>query len=120
MGNDLEMSTVDWNEGAYPGADLHLWESEWASIAENAADDPDAAVSQYAEVVERVLAANGFAVTDPVARSGEDPEVVSTYLSAREVAERAELGEASRSEVEQAIEDLRLVFDAFTRDVGPE
>jgi hypothetical protein len=114
------MSTGNWNEGAYPGADLHSWESEWASISEDASDDPDAAVSEYAELVERILAANGYAVTDPVARSGEDPEVVSTYLSAREVAERAELGEASRSEVEQAIEDLRLVFEAFTRDVGPE
>jgi hypothetical protein len=120
MGNDLGMSTVDWNEGAHPGADLHFWESEWASVAEDASDDPDAAVSAYAELVERILAASGYAVTDPVARSGEDPEVVSTYLSAREVAERAELGEASRSEVAQAIEDLRLVFDAFTRDVGPE
>jgi len=114
------VSTVDWNEGAYPGADLHLWESEWASIDEDAADDPDAALSQYAELMERVLAANGYAVADPVARQGEDPEVVSTYLSAREVAERAELGSASRGEVVQAIEDLRFVFDALTRDVGPE
>jgi hypothetical protein len=34
-------------------------------------------------------------------------------LAARETAERAELGAASRSEVEQAIEDLRSVFDTF-------
>ena len=27
---------ADWNEGAQPGSDLHLWESQWASIEEDA------------------------------------------------------------------------------------
>ena len=50
---------------------------------------------------------------DAVAREGEEREIVTTYLAARETAERAELGAASRSEVEQAIEDLRSVFNTF-------
>jgi len=104
-----------WDED---GSDLHSWNSQWASIAEDAADDPDAAVSQYAELVERMLEANGYAIGDPVARQGEEREVVATYVAAREVAERAELGSASRSEVEQAIEDLRSVFDTFGNEAG--
>jgi hypothetical protein len=36
---------------------------------------------------------------------------VTTYRSARETAERAELGEASRGDVEAALDDLRAVYD---------
>jgi hypothetical protein len=109
--------SVSWDEG---GGDLHAWESEWASIAEDADADPDAAVSQYADLVERMLEANGYAVGDPVAREGEEREVVATYLSARETAERAELGAASRTEVKQATEDLRSLLDGFLRQAGLE
>ena len=104
------MSGVDWSEAAQPGFDLHTWESTWASIEEDAADDPDAALSQYAELVQRILTASGYALDDPVARQGEEVEIVRTYLAARETAERAELGAASRSDVAQAIDDLRSVF----------
>ena len=106
-------------DGAQPGLDLHDWESAWASIEEDAEGDPDAALSQYADLVERMLVANGYALGDPVARQGDEPEVVVTYLAAREAAERAELGEASRGDVELAIEDLRSVFDSVARDTGP-
>lgn len=112
------MSAVDWNEGAQPGADLYSWESQWASVEEDADGDPDAAVSQYADLVERMLEANGYAVHDQVARAGEEREVIATYLAAREAAERAELGEATRGEVEQTIEDLRLVFGSSTSRAG--
>ena len=55
-----------------------------------------------------------------VAREGEEREVVATYHSARETAERAELGAASRGEVQQATEDLRSVLDGFLRQAGLE
>jgi hypothetical protein len=45
------------------------------------------------------------------AGAGDEPEVVAGYRAARETAERAELGEASRAEVEQAVHDLRTVLD---------
>ena len=66
------------------------------------------------------VGANGYAVRDAVAREGEEREIVTTYLAARETAERAELGAASRSEVEQAIEDLRSVFYTFLSQAGLE
>jgi hypothetical protein len=97
-----------------PGFDLHEWESEWASIEDGTADDPHAALSQYAEIVERMLLARGYRVNDPVEAGGDEREIVETYRSAREVAERAELGEASRGEVEAAIADLREVFETLT------
>jgi hypothetical protein len=96
-----------------PGLDLHEWESEWASVAEEQDDDPAAALSQYADIVERMLESNGYRVNDPVEASGGEPELVATYAAAREVAERAELGDASRADVDAAIEDLRAIFETL-------
>jgi hypothetical protein len=104
-------------EDAPAGFDEHDWESTWASIEEAAQDDPDAALSQYVDLMGQMLAARGFALDDPVAREGEEPEVVTTYLAARETAERAELGDASRGDVELAIDDLRALFDAISGEL---
>jgi hypothetical protein len=107
----------DVHESRDPGADLHLWESAWASIAEDADGDPDAALSQYADLVRRMLGASGYAVDDPVVAQGDEPEVVRAYLAARETTERAELGAASRSEVMLALEDLGAIFDTLGAEV---
>jgi hypothetical protein len=101
-----------------PDYDLYGWESAWASIEEDAASDPDAALSAFADIAAQALRAAGYALDDPVVRRGDEPEIVLTYLSAREVAERAELGEASRAEVETATEDLRAVFDSVVNELA--
>ena len=96
-----------------PGQDLHEWESARASLEEEADSSPDAALSELAELVERMLVSRGYDVTDPVARAGDERDVIASYLAARETAERAELGQASRAEVETALDDLRAVFDTI-------
>ena len=112
------MTSVGWSDGEQPGSNLHQWESQWASIDEDADGDPDAALSQYADLVERMLEANGYDVRDPVVRGGEEREVIESYLSARDTTESAELGDATRGEVAQAIEDLRAIFDTFESQAG--
>jgi hypothetical protein len=114
----IEQAGLHRTESAQPGFDEYEWDSTWASIEESAGDDPNAALSQYADLVERMLAATGHALDDPVASTGEPPEVVRSYLAARETAERAELGDASRADVETAIEDLRSIFDAVLSELG--
>jgi hypothetical protein len=101
-----------------PGVDLHEWQSMWASVEQDLADDPDAALSQLADIAERMLRARGYDLDDPVQLEGDEPEVVVTYRSARETAERAELGAASRADVESAIEDLRAVYDTFATETS--
>jgi hypothetical protein len=96
-----------------PGLDRHEWESAWASIEDDLRDDPDAAVSQLADLVEDMLLKRGYGVRDPVERAGDEPEVIATYRSARETAERAEVGEASRGDVELALDDLRSIYDTL-------
>jgi hypothetical protein len=63
-----------------------------------------------------MLLSRGYRVDDPVAASGDDPEIVRTYASAREVTERAELGEASRAEIAEAIEDVRALFETLAAE----
>jgi hypothetical protein len=99
-----------------PGLDLHEWESMWASVAEDRDDDPDAALSQFADIVERMLRSRGYNVADPVESGGDEPEIVRTYVAARETAERAEVGAASRAEVDAAIDDLEDVFDTIVTE----
>lgn len=96
-----------------PGLDLHEWQSERASIDDDAGDAPDEAVRRLADLVHEMLVARGYDVEDRVAREGHEPELVVGYVAARETAERAELGEASRSEVETALEELRTIFDTL-------
>jgi hypothetical protein len=103
-----------------PGLELHDWESVRASIEEDLADDPDAGVSRLADLVHRMLVESGYAVDDPVSARGAELEVVAAYRSARETGERAELGEASRGDVESAIEDLRDVYAALVAGNGIE
>ena len=99
-----------------PGIDLHEWESAWASVEEDLEADPAGALSQLADIVERMLRLRGYHVDDPVALGGDEPEIVVTYRAARETTERAELGDASRAEVGTAIDDLRILFDTLTAE----
>jgi hypothetical protein len=96
-----------------PGLDFHQWESERASIEEDLADDPAAGLGRLVEIAHRMLLAHGYDVDDEVARQGEERELVDTYLSAHETAERAEVGNASRGEVEVALDDVGAVLDAL-------
>jgi len=96
-----------------PGLDLHEWESERASIEEDVHEDPAAGLGLYLDLAERMLAAHGYAVDDSVAREGEDPELVVSYLAARDTADRAGIGEASGAEVATALEDLNAIFETL-------
>jgi hypothetical protein len=94
-----------------PGLDVHAWESLWASVADDRDDDPDAAVSQFADIVARMLRERGYDPDNPVAAGGDELELLVAYRSARETAERAEHGHASRTEIDEAIAELEEIFD---------
>jgi hypothetical protein len=68
-----------------PGLDRHEWESRWASLEEELADSPRDVLPELDELVAQMLEERGFAIGDQVAREGEAPEVVTEFLSAREI-----------------------------------
>jgi hypothetical protein len=94
-----------------PGLDRHEWESELASIEDDLHEDPVNGLPLFANLVERMLHERGV-VADRVATEGADPEIVKQFEAAREVADRAEVGEVDDpGDVADAINGLRVLFD---------
>jgi hypothetical protein len=103
-----------------PGLDLHEWESEFASIEPDIADDPDNALLELTSLVGRMLDARGFAVDDPVADEGEEPEILASFRAAREVARLVDSAQdVEEDAVASAIEDLRAIYDYLLVERAP-
>jgi len=95
-----------------PGLDRHEWEGELATIEPDLRDSPAQALPGLADLVGRMLEGRGYELGDPVARQGEEREVVAEYPAAREVADRDELAEdVDPGDVAAAINGLRGIYD---------
>jgi hypothetical protein len=95
-----------------PGLDRHEWESVYATLEEELADDPAGALPELADLVERMLTERGFQLDDPVTVQGEDRDVVAEYQSAREVSDRVERDE----DVDPG--DIAMAIDGFQELYG--
>ena len=103
-----------------PGLDRHAWESEFRSLEDDLRDDPESGLPLLADMIERMLDERGLDFDDPVANDGIDPEIRTTFLSARELADVVDRGEnADPGDVGAAIQNLRAVFDHLTRELAP-
>jgi hypothetical protein len=96
-----------------PGLDRHEWESEWQALEEQLADAPADALPDVDGLIERMLVERGYAIDDPVAREGEDREVVAEFQAAREITRLVEAGseEVSPGDVGAAVNGYRAIFD---------
>ena len=96
-----------------PGLSLHDWESEMASLEDDLHTDPAETLPELDNLVRRMLEESGYDLRDPVAREGEEREVVAEFLAAREITEAYERGseELSPGDIAAAINGYRAVFD---------
>src|SRR3954462_3569892 len=96
-----------------PGLDRHDWESEWESLEDSIRDDPRDAVAELDMLVHRMLEESGFAIDDPVAREGDEREVVDSFLAAREIksAIDTKANEITAGDVALAINNYRDVYE---------
>jgi hypothetical protein len=96
-----------------PGLDRHEWESLWESLDEAIHDDPVDALSELDMLVHRMLLESGYDVDDPVARVGDEREVVADFLAAREIKLAVDRGsdEISPGDVAAAINNYREVYE---------
>ena len=94
-----------------PGLDRHEWASRFEAIEPDVHDDPQGALPELRRLVEEMLEERGYAPGDPVVREGDDPEVIATFESARELALRCETGEADPSDVGEAIHGFTAVYE---------
>src|SRR6476620_4907595 len=66
-----------------PGLDRHEWESEMQALEDDMRESPAEALPELDALVLRMLEETGYDIADPVAREGEEREVVAEYLAAR-------------------------------------
>src|SRR5919201_2669744 len=95
-----------------PGLDRHEWESEWQTLEEQLADAPREALADLDSLVARMLEERGYAVTERVAREGDEPEIVAEFLAARETTRLVEEGsdDVLPGDVAAGVNGYRNVF----------
>ena len=96
-----------------PGLERHEWESEWEALDEDVRTDPAHALPELDRLVARMLGESGYELTDPVAREGDEREIVAEYLAAHEINDAVERDsdEVSPGDVAAAVSGYRAVFD---------
>jgi hypothetical protein len=96
-----------------PGLSRHEWESEWAALQEELEESPAEALSELDDLVERMLNERGYAIDDPVAREGDEREVVAEFLAAREITRLVDEGSdgVSPGDVGAAVNGYRSVYE---------
>ena len=96
-----------------PGLVRHEWESRWESLAEELEDSPRDVLPELDELVEQMLDERGYALDDPVAREGDDREVVSEFLASRETTQllRDDPDAVSPGDVGAAVNGYRAVYE---------
>ena len=96
-----------------PGLDRHEWESEWQALEEQLAEAPAQALTGVDDLIERMLVERGYALSDPVARDGDDREIVAEFLAAREITRLVDEGseDVSPGDVAAAVNGYRALFD---------
>jgi hypothetical protein len=103
-----------------PGLDRHEWESEWASLEDDMADAPEAALRHAHELITRMLTERAVLDESLVALEGADPEWVKTWEEGRDLVRRLEdpTYDVSVQEVLDQIEEYRGVFTALLEQRG--
>ncbi len=98
-----------------------MFESRWQQLADDVHTSPAEALPELADLIRDVLVEEGYDVTDPVARSGEEREVVAEFQAAREVADRVEQGaDVDPGDVASAVNGLRALHDHLLASDGAE
>jgi hypothetical protein len=83
-----------------PGLDLHEWETRWAELEEEFAEDPAATLPRACDLIEEALGLDG----EP------NDEIEKAFQAAREVADGIERGDdVAPGDIGAAIENLQLI-----------
>ena len=98
--------------------------ADWQRVQEQFVDDPRGAVTRGNELVEEVLKARGYPISDFDRQladiSVDHPRVVQNYRLAREIAIRHRRGEANTEDLRQAMVLYRELFEDLLEDTREE
>jgi uncharacterized membrane protein YecN with MAPEG domain len=99
--------------------------TNWRTVQSRFVDDPKDAVSQADLLVERVMHARGYPMSDFEQRAADisvtHPHVVSNYRAAHQIALRHQEGQATTEDLRQAMIYYRSLFDDLLEPIpaGP-
>ncbi|HEY2373440.1 MAG TPA: hypothetical protein VGH82_13020 [Gaiellaceae bacterium] len=84
-----------------------------AALDEELHEDTTSALPDLDDLIERMLEASGYDLTEPVLREGDEREIVTEFLAAREIKDAYERGsdELSAGDIGAAINGYRAIFD---------
>lgn len=104
-----------------PGLDRHEWESRWESLEEELEDSPRDVLPELDELVEQMLNERGYAIDDPVAREGDEREIVAEFVAARETTQllRDDPDAVSPGDVADAVNDYRSLYEYLLEERTP-
>jgi len=68
-----------------PGLDIHEWESEWASLEDDAANSPESSLLVIHELITRMLQERGILDDSLAVVEGVEPDWVGTWQAGREL-----------------------------------
>jgi hypothetical protein len=95
-----------------PGLDRHEWESQWAQLEDDMRTSPEETLPELADLMEQALGEAGYDLTDPVAREGEEREVVAEFRASREIADQVDRGDdVDPGDVAAALNGLVALHD---------
>lgn len=93
---------------------------EWRTLQARFVDDPKGAVTDADHLVEDVMMARGYPVSDFDQRAADlsvhHPRVVENYRAARDIAQRHRRGEATTEDLRQAMVYYRELFEDLLED----
>ena len=100
-----------------PGLDRHEWETQWEQLQPLVEDSPAEALPELDRLVAEMLTERGFALDDPVAVGGDEPEVVADFRSAHEITRRVGAGvDDDPGDVAAAINNYRETYEFLIED----
>jgi hypothetical protein len=102
-----------------PGLDKHEWESQWQQFEEDLESSPAEALSEVDRLIHEMLESRGYAIDDPVAREGDDREIVVEFLAAREITRQVEQDEEfDPGDIAAAVEGYRSLYEYLIVERG--
>lgn len=105
---------------ALPADQRESYVNEWAAVQRRFVDDPAAAVGQADTLVNQVMAARGYPMSDFEQRAADlsvsYPNVVTNYRAAREIMGRHGKGQSSTEDLRQAMVHYRSLFDELLQN----
>lgn len=95
--------------------DRENFATEWAAIQRRFVDEPATAVNDADNLVNRVMSARGYPMSDFEQRAADVsvsyPAIVENYRAARDIVARHGKGQSSTEDLRQAMVHFRSLFD---------